>query len=207
MSRSFCLIGLCALALAVCPPGRAQDSSSLGDLARKAQKNKPSKPPAKVFTNDDIASSPRASSTPGAAPSAAPQLGPLGRSGEVQSAPQGLEKLRETIDLLDSLDRPTLVSNVLDGNTTNFPGRAQWEQKVFAAKQVFVSQARGVLQQASQLAATAETMKDIQDPNDPRVKSFSAKLQQLVQDSQRESAAFQAVVMEGKDLAGLPAAH
>ena len=37
-----------------CAPGHAQDTPSLGDLARQAQKEKAKDPPKKVFTNDDL---------------------------------------------------------------------------------------------------------------------------------------------------------
>ena len=50
-------------------------------------------------------------------------------------------------------------------------------------------------------------MKSIQDPNDPRAKGVIAKLQQLVQEGQQDSAAFQAVMSEGKNLAAGAAAH
>src|SRR5580704_13258437 len=102
MARSPILIVVCALALVACSSARAQDatpsSPSLGDLARQAQKDKdknrdkdkdsPTKPAAKVFTNDDMSSGSSgdsavpggslgqgaqlsAESKPGAAPSAA----------------------------------------------------------------------------------------------------------------------------------------
>jgi len=206
MPRSLSLIAACALALVFCVPGRGQDSPSLGDLARQAQKDKANKPTAKVITNDDMPSSSGGLSLGGGSGRIA-QPGSAGNSGEIQSPAEGLEKLQSAVDHLDSLDRETLVSNALDGSTSNFPGRAKWEEKLFAAKQTFVSQNRAVLQKARQLEAAAEGMKDVQDPNDPRAKSFSAKLQQLVQESQDNRAAFQAVITEGKDLAAQTAAH
>lgn len=119
----------------------------------------------------------------------------------------GLDRLQSVVDQMDTLDRASLVSNILKGNTTNFPGRAKWEEKLFTAKQTFVIQCRDVLQKARQLEATAETMKDVPDPNDPRVKMIGAKLQQLIQESQQASSTFQAVIEEGKDLAALGADH
>lgn len=210
MPRSLIFIAACALALVVWAPGRGQDSPSLGDLARQAQKDKPNKPPAKVLTNDDIASSSGSTSSAlGSGPVQAQdaQPGAAGKPDAVQSPAEGLEKMHSILDQLDSLDRATLASNVLEGNTTNFPGRAEWEEKLFAAKQTFVSQNRAVFQKMRQLEATAEGMKDVQDPNDPRAKSMSAKVQQLVQESQQASAKFQAVIAEGKDLAGQTGAH
>jgi lysophospholipase L1-like esterase len=208
MSRSLSLITACALALVFCSTGRGQDSPSLGDVARKAQKDKANRPQAKVITNDDMPSgSGGISSALGSGPGRVIQPGSTGKPDEMQSPAEGLEKLQSVVDQLDSLDRATLVSNALGGNDTNFPGRAKWEEKLLAAKQTLVSQTRALLQKARQLEASAEGMKDVQDPNDPRVKSISAKVQQLVQESQQNSAAFQAVITEGKDLAAQQAAH
>jgi len=203
MSRKFSLFAACALAVVLCAPSRGQDSTSLGDVARKAQKDKAGKPPAKVITNDDMpsrSSSPAASPISGPSPSAQP--GAPGQAGTPQSPAEGLEKLQSQVDDLDSLDRASLASSVLDGNTANFPGRAKWEEKLFAAKQNFVSQERGVLHEIRQIESVSEGMKTIQDPNDPRVKAVSAKLQEIVQQSEQDSAAFQAVIAEGKALAG-----
>ena len=192
MARSLALIAMCALALATCASARAQDSQapspSLGDLARQAQKNKDkekaNKPAAKVLTNDDLPSN----------------------SGEIVSA-QALENMQSMLDQLDGLDRAALAKNVLQGNNSNFPGRASWEVKLFTAKQSYVAQGRDALQKARQLRASAEGMKNAQDPNDPRAKSMAAKLQQIVQESQQAGAAFQAVIAEGKGLAGLPVSN
>ena len=49
------LIAACAFALVFSMPGPGQDSPSLGDLARQAQKDKANNAaPKKVFTNDDL---------------------------------------------------------------------------------------------------------------------------------------------------------
>jgi len=208
MSRILSLIAACMLALVVCAPGRGQDSPSLGDIARQAQKDKANKPPAKVITNDDVSSgSGGISSALGAGLAQPAQPGAAGKPEAGQSPLDGLDKLQSVLDQLDTLDRATLVSNVLKGNTTNFPGRTKWEEKLFAAKQTFVAQSRDVLQKARQLEATAEGMKDVQDPNDPRAKMVAARLQQLIQESQQASSAFQAVIEEGKDLAALADGH
>ena len=208
MPRSLNLIAACALALAFCSTGRGQDSPPLGDIARQAQKDKANKPPAKVITNDDIPSSPAGISVAlGAGPERAAQPEDAGKPDAVQSPTEGLARLQSVLDQLDSLDRATLASNVLEGNTSNFPGRAKWEEKLFAAKQTFVSENRAVLQKMRELEVSAQGMNDVQDPNDPRAKNMSAKLQQLVHESQQNGEAFHAVMTEGKDLAAQQAAH
>jgi hypothetical protein len=206
MPRILNLIAACALALVFCVTGRGQDSPSLGDVARQAQKDKAKKPPAKVITNDDMPSS-----SGGLAPALGGgagrvvQPGSAGNSSEIQSHDEGLQKLQGAVDHLASLDRATLATDVLEGNASDFPGRAKWEEKLFAAKQTFVAQTRGVLQRAEKLTASAKGIKDAEDPNDLRVKDLGAKLQQLVEETQQNSAAFQAVVAEGKQLAAHPA--
>ena len=76
MSRGLNLIAGCTLNLAVSVAGRGQDTPSLGDLARQAQKDKADKPAAKVITDDDLPSnSGGGSSTLGAAPGRATQPG------------------------------------------------------------------------------------------------------------------------------------
>jgi hypothetical protein len=208
MSRNLYLIASCTLALAFCSPGRGQDSPSLGDIARQSQKDKAKKPQAKVITNDDMPSS-----SGGLAPSLGGGAGRVvqpatgGNSGAIQSPAEGLQKLQDSVDHLASLDRATLATDVLEGNASDFPGRAKWEEKLFAAKQTFVAQTRGVLQRAQKLTATSEAIKDADDPNDPRVKDLGGKLQQLVEETQQNSAAFQAVVAEGKQLAEHSAAQ
>jgi hypothetical protein len=214
MLRTVSLTAACALALAAfCAAGRAQDASpSLGDVARQAQKDKASKPAAKVITNDDLSSSGSGSisTAPGggaghAAPGtkAAPAAGP----GEPQTAEAGIAKLQAAMAHLDSLDRAALVAEVLQGNSANFPGRAQWEGKMFSAKQTFVSQLRVLIQAAGQIEGSARSLKGVQDPNDPRVKALNLKLQQLMQATIQDTATFEAVAEEGKDLAGQSAAH
>ena len=218
MSRIVTFVPACALAFIFCLPGHAQDSPSLGDLARQAQKEKEkdkASKPAKVYTNDDVATCSTGSSaaTGGGSFGPAKTGAPSAVSGGGSAAANGpsvdsqLVNLASMLDQVDSTDRATLVKNVLGDHDTNFPGRASWEQRLFAAKQTYVSQGRALLQRLNQIQASAEQMKGVQDPNDPRVKSLNATLQQLVQSAQQTGAAFQAVIMEGKDLAAQAAAH
>jgi small-conductance mechanosensitive channel len=145
-------------------------------------------------------------STPAGGSGRVVQPGSTSNPGAIQSPAQGLEMLQSALDHLDSLDRATLATDVLEGNSSDFPGRAKWEERLFAAKQTFVSQTRAILQKATQLTASSESIKDAQDPNDTRVKNLATKLDQLVQQAQENSAAFQAVAAEGKNIAAHPAA-
>jgi len=211
MSRMLSLIAGSALALAVSVPAHCQDSPSLADIARQAQKDKANKPPAKVITNDDIpptsggvSSGPAASLAPAARPAAANKTAV---TGAISSHAEGFEKLQTMLDEIDSLDRATLASNALQGNTASFPGRAEWEQKLFAAKQTFVAQGRATLQRAEQITDSAVALRDVQDPDDKRVKAVISKLQQLEKDNDRNTAAFQDVIQEGRNLAAQASGH
>src|ERR1700686_527604 len=105
MLRSLSFIAACALALVFCSPGRGQDSPSLGDLARKAQKDKANKPTAKVITNDDMPSSSGGISPAlgGGLGGQIVQPGSAGKTNELQSPAESLEKLQSVVDQLDSL--------------------------------------------------------------------------------------------------------
>ena len=209
MSRRLTLIATCALALAAGASMRAQDSSSsspsLGDLARQAQKDKAkaNKPAAKVLTNDDLPSS-----SGGPSDALGGGLQPSGsKPGADPSPAEKLAMIEALMDRLEVLDRATLVHNALNGKDVDFPGRAKWEERLVAAKETYVAQARVLIQKARQIVASADSLKGNQDPNDPRVKEMGARLQTLVRDAVQMDSAFQAIMIEGRDLAAQQAAH
>jgi hypothetical protein len=210
--KSLTLIPLSLLALIVSMPAHAQDSPSLGDLARQAQKdrekNKGDRPSAKVLTNDDMPSTSSGDAAGvGAGLGQIGQASPEGKSGASLSPADKLAMLETVMNKLDTLDRATLVRNVLQGKDVDFPGRSRWEEKLFAAKQAYVTQGRDLLQKARQIVGSAEGLKGSQDQNDPRIKELGAKLQALIHDAVQMDAAFQAVMIEGRDLAAQAGAH
>ncbi len=216
MARSLAFIAVLASALAVSAVVRAQDASSsspsLGDLARQAQKDKEkdkaNKPSAKVLTNDDLpSSSGGVSGALGGGIGQAAQLPPGSKSGADPTPAEKLAMMEIVLDRLEALDRATLVRTALNGHDVDFPGRAKWEERLIAAKEAYVVQARELIQKARQIIASADGLKGNQDPNDPRVKELSAKLQGLARDAVRTDSALQAVMIEGRDLAAQPATH
>src|SRR5579872_2750512 len=116
MARNSILFAACALALVTFAPARAQDSSSsspsLGDLARQAQKDKDkekgSKPAAKVLTNDDLPASSSGAFAPlaGGFGSAA-ELPPGGKPGAEASPTEKLAMMEIVLNRLESIDRAT----------------------------------------------------------------------------------------------------
>jgi hypothetical protein len=218
MARRLTFIAACALALITFASARGQDSPatspSLGDLARQAQKDKDkdkdktNKSTAKVLTNDDLPSgSGRASSTLGGGLGQTAQATSGGKPGADPSPAEKLAMLEAVVDRVEGLDRATLVRNVLNGNDIDFPGRAKWEERLFAAKQVYVAQARDLIQKARQIVAASDSLKGNQDPSDPRVKEMSVRLQALTREAVQTDSAFQAMMIEGRDLASQAAAH
>jgi hypothetical protein len=208
MSRTVRLFPICALALVFCLPGHTQDSPSLGDLARQAQKDKGNVPAAKVITNDDLApGSGSDASGFGAGLGQIIQPGAPGKPGTAPSPADQLARLESVFDKLDSIDRATLAKNVLEGANVDFPGRSKWEEKLFAAKQVFVVEGRDLIKRAEQINASAKSIQDVHDPNDPRVKTLSNQLQRLMEDGVRIGGTFQGVIEEGKDLASQSTSH
>jgi hypothetical protein len=216
MTRNLNLIAACALALVTFVSARAQDltstssSPSLGEIARQAQKDKEkdkaNKAAAKVFTNENLPSNPG-----GVSDGVGGGLGlPAGsKSGEALTPAEKLARTEILLNYIESLDRATLVHNALNGRDVDFPGRARWEDRLVAARQVYVAQGRDMIQKAKEIVASADSLKGAaaQDPNDPRVKEMGVKLQALIRDAVRTDSGFQAVMMEGRDLAAQSAAH
>ena len=203
MFRTLNFILGCALVLAICVPAHSDDpQQSLGDIARQAQKEKAGKPAARVVTNDDMPSASGrdplgqvegtpASGKPGAQPTPAEQL----------------EKLEAFLNVVESLDKTRLAKGVLQDKDVDFPGRPQWEQRLYTAKQTYVTQGRALIAKARQIADSADSLKGVQDPNDPRAKDMKGKLQDLMRDAVQSGAAFQAVIIEGRDLATQASEH
>jgi hypothetical protein len=231
MPRSLHLFATSALVLAVsfCLPGHGQDSPSpsLGDPPRQAQtqkdkdKDKSKAAAKKVFTNDDFASGTgAASSGAGSGPGHTAQQGvqpsvqpgsasaPATAAASASASPSDqLAQIGSLLGQLDSLDRATLATNVLEGNDTDFSGRSAWEDRLFAAKQAFVAQEHEIMVKASQMNASEKGAGGMQNPNDPRTKALSDQLDQLMKEAARSSETFQAVAAEGKELADESSAH
>jgi hypothetical protein len=193
------LIVLVVLVSVLATPGRCQESQSLGDLARQLRSQKSSTQPKKVITNDDLPSA-----------SAVDILGlekPVDPSSSTNpeigsSALASLSRWEWVVKQIDSMDRATLSKVALQGASPDFPGHANWEDRLFTAKQTYVSQGKEHIQRAKQLLASAQALKSAQaNGNDPRVKGLEENLKELVRESVRSDSAFQAVILEGRDLA------
>lgn len=178
--------------------GQTQDSPSLGDVARQLRSQKNGTPPKTVITNDNLPST----SASGVLGLGEPDLKPSPQSGGNDAPLDSLARWESFVNKIDSIDRPTMVKLALQGSTADFPGRGSWEDRLFAAKQAYVAQGRELTGKARQLASTAQALKSAQaKADDPRVKDLTDKLKALMQDATRSDAAFQALILEGRDLA------
>ncbi len=183
-------------------PGYAQDQPSLGDVARQVRKDKEKNAtqPKTVITDDTMPSS-----------KALNGLGDLGSSqggadgSRIANALAGLEKAEAALNKLDPLDRATLAKAALLDNDVDFPDRRSWEDKLYGAKQQYVSHGRELFREMRQILADVQAMQAAQggqgklSPNDPRAQQLLHRVQEILQDAIRTESAYQSVVMEGWD--------
>lgn len=192
-------------------PGYAQDQSqdpvqsqpqpSLADVARQARKDKERKAakPKAVITDENMPSSQGLSGMAG-------DFG--GSQGGVDSdrMAKALAKVEEAeagLSKLESLDRATLAKAILLDNDVDFPNRRAWEDKLYAAKEHYVSREGQLIGELKQILAQVQSFQGQGklDPKDPRAQQMRSRLVDIVQDAVRTEQDYRAVVMEGWDLA------
>ena len=186
-------------------PAHAQDAQpSVADAARQTRKDKmkdkTAPAPKTVITEDSI-------SAGGASGVAAPSLAAPDLSGKPGSTDGPWAKLRATevaLDRLASFDRAQLSEIVLK-STEDFPGRHDWENKLFSAKMAYVNRSRQLIEAMKQVltdmeALQAEGQGKI-DPNDPRAQELAGRAQQVVKLTNGTESAFQGIMAEGQALA------
>ena len=197
---------LTALAWVLTPsfPTYAQDPPSLGDVARQARKEKEKNgaQAKKVITEDNLPSN--------------KALGGLSDLASSQSSSDGsarakgsaaLDQLTATLNKLEPMDRSTLAKLVLLDKDVNFPDRRSWEDKLYSAKERYVSHGRELVREMRQILEDADSLRSARggqgklSPDDPRAQEMLRKVQELIQDAVRTDATYQAVVMEGWDRA------
>jgi len=175
-------------------------------VARQARKDKEKNNATskKVITDDTLPSS------KGLSGAGLGDLGSAQSSDGASASARGLAKLEQAeaaLDKLAPLDRATLAKAALLDNDVDFPNRRNWEDKLFSAKEVYVSHGRELFQEMKQILKEVESLKSSQggsgklSPDDPRAQQMMKRIQDLVQDAVRTDRAYQAVVVEGWDLA------
>ncbi len=209
MRRSLLALGLTVL-FALPLFAQDQQEQSLGDIARQARKakedrDKSAAQPKRVFTDENV--SPSGSSNkadlvaldnPGASPAE-----------RLATARRMIARAEDLLDKLEPMDRASLARLVLEGQDVDFPGRRAWEEKLFAAKEHYVSHGRELFRETKELLNNMEsiTSGNKVSPTDPRVTDISHRALQLMQDANKTDADFQAILLEGQDLAKKAASH
>ena len=208
------------------PPGgfaQTQDAQpSVADAARAAAAAKKDKEksnaPKSVITEDSLGSGAATSKGAAAAASAAdgttPGTGSNAAAGDagggsassasLDAAWARLQATEATLDRLEPLGKSEVAVTVLGGNTADFPGRAEWEEKMFAEKTTYVARSRQLIQamkEALLMMAQMNSGDQKLSSHDPKVTSLTRKTTQLMQLAQQTEAEFQGVVSEGRALA------
>src|SRR5215813_3071093 len=186
-----------------------QEEQSLGEIARQARKAKENRDKSvhtqtKTFTDENMPSS--AAGKADLDQLASPNASPAER---IATARRALERGKQLLDTLEPMDRAALAGLALQGQNADFPGRRAWEEKLFAAKEHYVSHGRDLFRQTEDLLRTMETLTSggKLSLNDPRYADLSHKALQLMQDANQTDADFQAIVLQGQDLAKRAASH
>jgi hypothetical protein len=192
-------------------PGHAQDQSqdpaqpqpqpSLADVARQARKDKEKNAakPKTVITDENMPSS---KGLTGLAGDLGGSQGGVD-SGAMAKALAKVAEAEEGLRKLESLDRATLAKAILLDNDVDFPNRQTWEEKLYAAKEHYVSHEGELIAEMKQIVGQVQSLpgQGRLDPKDPRAQQMKTRLVQIVQDAVRTEQDYRAVVMEGWDLA------
>jgi len=206
------IVSVALLVLITAVQASGQTSPSLGDLARQVRSEKGTTQPKKVITNENLSADPIAgdfrvgeSNDPKAGLTPAPKAPSAPSMDQAKSA---LDKMDILLNQVDLLDRATLVKYALANKEVNFPGREAWEQRLLASRQTYVTHGRELTQKGRQMMESAQALEASHaTADDPRVQNLNSNLKQFVQDCVRTGAAFQAVVLEGRDLASQAPTH
>ena len=120
-------------------------AQSLGDLARQLRSQKSTAQPKTVITNDDLPSDSAVTSLGLEKP-----VDPASstKPGTDSSPLASLAQWESVVKQIDAMDRATLLKLALHGANPDFPGHGNWEERLFTAKQTYVSQGRDLLQRA-----------------------------------------------------------
>jgi hypothetical protein len=191
-----------------------QDQPSVADVARVAAAAKKDKEkaaaPKHVITDDSLGSVPVSSNIAGGGAAAAGTAAGDAAGGGMNSASLDaawarLQTTEASLDRLEPLGKSEIATTVLGGNASDFPGRAEWEEKMYAEKTTYCARSRQLIQAMKEallrMAAMNTGDQKVTSSNDPKVVSLTRKTTQLMQLAAKTETEFQGVVMEGRQLA------
>jgi hypothetical protein len=203
--RKLSLLAVLAGAMVPWTASHGQEQQpSLGDVARQARKDKEKNTtPKTVITDESLPSS----KTVGGL--GLPDLGdakPAATAGSTDPVAEGwagLERAQAALNKLEPMDRATLAKAALQGNNVDFPNRRNWEERLFSAKQVYVSHSRELVGEMKQLLEAGQSLHSQGSvaSDDPRVEQLTSVGQRVLQDATQTEASFKAIILEGQDLA------
>lgn len=202
---------------------RPQDAQpSVADAARAAaaaKKDKDKNSAAKTVITDDSMGSGAAMSSKASGSGAAGAGTALAASSSASGDASGggmnsasldeawarLQATEASLDKLEPLGKSEVATTVLGGNSADFPGRAEWEEKMYAEKTTYVVRSRQLIAAMKEallrMAAMSSGDQKVTSSNDPKVVSLTRKTGQLMQLAQKTEAEFQGVIGEGRALA------
>ena len=191
----------------------AQPSVAEAARASAAAKKEKEKAAPKIVITDESLGSGAAVSSKGAAAGAsgaAAESGSKDAGGAINSASLDaawarLQATEASLDRLEPMGKSEVATTVLGGNTSDFPGRADWEEKMYAEKTTYCGRSRQLIQAMKEallrMAAMNSGDQKVTSSNDPKVISLARKTTQLMQLAQKTEAEFQGVISEGRTLA------
>jgi hypothetical protein len=203
-----------SIATAPCGFAQTQDAQpSVADAARAAAAAKKDKAAAtKTVITEDSLGSGAAVAPKGAGSSAASGTtsgsNAAGNSGmnsaSLDEAWARLQATEATLNQFEPLGKAEVGATVLGGFTGDFPGRAEWEEKMYAEKTAYVARSRQLIQAMREALLQMAQMNSGDQklsPNDPKVVALTKRTTQLMQMAGKTEGEFQSVVNEGRELA------
>jgi hypothetical protein len=112
----------------------------------------------------------------------------------------GIANAEGSLDRMAPLDRKALAKVVLEGNDVDFPGRAAWEDRLYAAKERYVAHSRQLIEQMKDLMAGAQAAQGA-GADSPQGQDLMSRAQRLMADATSTENAFKSVMEEGQSLA------
>jgi hypothetical protein len=208
------------VAIATAPRGFAQTQDaqpSVADAARAAaaaKKDKDKSTAAKtVITEDSLGAGAAVTPKSGGAnaaggatsgSNAAANGGGSMNSASLDEAWGRLQATEATLNQFEPLGKAEVGATVLGGYTGDFPGRAEWEEKMYAEKTAYVARSRQLIQAMKETLLQMAQMNSGDQKlsaNDPKVAALTKRTTQLMQMAAKTEGEFQSVVSEGRALA------
>jgi hypothetical protein len=205
-----------AILAAPCGFAQTQDAQpSVADAARAAAAAKKDKEKAaaskNVITDESLGSGAAVTSkggvggATGAGATTAPAAGGGANSAALDEAWARLQSTEASLERLEPMGKSEVASTVLGGSTTDFPGRAEWEEKMYAEKTSYCARSRQLIAAMKEallrMAAMNSGDQKVTSSNDTRVVSLTRKTTQLMQLAAKTEQEFQGVIAEGRQLA------